>query len=570
MSGLVRCESCGAPNAAVSTSCSTCGVPRAPKSEPGRGGANFPVDANVSRPNIYNAVDRSGPPPSAVVQQPQQIQQSGSQPRRIPSSSVDSYALGSSASARVVPSRDPKGSHVGAAQAPVVPRQSGDPSHKMLSTMFPLIGAADDGSFSEAQVQQLLQVIEATQRYGKEIEQSVEELAELLRRKTIECDGLRQIAQENYDPLRHAVRSEYNSRVKQESRHMQEQRALQHQIETLKLDRTKLQQELDALRKLVQELQSVPPPVPFNPQSDTLLHRMLRDGSSHTHTGSRGLGEPSTLSSAMDGSASAHIAESMLLTGDKSMTCPEQRDFVNYVMSLGPDNARALHSSGALDFVKVVCRRLCRPLPDGTFPDLATTAGDLLRDVRNGANIGFEASQQIPTLQPSWRQRCTQLFLANRPGHGSDLAALLDEYNGREEQLYHRLKSDFASALGPPHFEEMDGSPPSGTMMPLSQRLNSYQNAMDAKAGAQSIQAKQKNTSVEDRELHARCLIMYRKYNPSKATSKEVQDMFRKYPPEVLLAALIEKYGPEPTASERKHLVRSLMEEAERNAERPV
>jgi hypothetical protein len=573
MSGLTRCESCGAPNAAVATSCSTCGVPRVQAKSvdsSGRNPSGGGYGSGVPRPNIYTA-DRS----SVSQAQPQQVplQPQSFQPGRIASSSVDSYALGSSASARVVPNGGAPTTRAStiAGDAPQSRGRPGaDPSHQMLAGMFPLTGAADDGSYSETQVQQLLQVIESTQRYGKEIEQSVEELAELLRRKTIECDGLRQIAQENYDPLRHAVRNEYNSRVKQESRHAQEQRALQRQIETLKLDRTKLQQELDSLRKLVQELQSVPPAVQFDPQSDTLLNRMFRDGSTGTlgdpyaatmRGGSRPL--PSTLTGALDGSASAQIAETMYMSGEKAMTSPEQRDFVNYIMSLGPDNAKALHNSGALDLVKVVCRRLCQALPDGSYPDLGSTAGDVLRDLRNGANLGYEASQPLRALQPSWRQRCTQLFLANRPGQGRDLAALLDEHSGREEELYRRLKSEF-EADHPPNFEDVEGSP-TGTMQPLSQRLNSYQNAMDAKAGAQSIQATQKNTSVEDRELHARCLIMYRKYNPSKATSKEVQDMFRKYPPDVLLAALIEKYGPEPTASERKYLVRSLMEEAEKS-----
>lgn len=574
MSGLTRCESCGAPNAAVATSCSTCGVPRL-QSKVVDSTGRYPAGSGafgtgVPRPNVYNTTNNE-----RVSQAP--LQPQSFQPGRIASSSVDSYALGSSASARVVPpgaAPTTRASTQAGDTSQVrgsVGRQGVDPSHQMLAGMFPLTGAADDGSYSESQVQQLLQVIEATQRYGKEIEQSVEELAELLRRKTIECDGLRQIAQENYDPLRHAVRNEYNSRVKQESRHSQEQRALQHQIETLKLDRTKLQQELDSLRKLVQELQSVPPAVPFNPQSDTLLNRMLREGGTGTlgdpyaatARGGGGGGPPRTLTGALDGSASAQIAETMYLTGDRSMTSPEQRDFVNYIMSLGPDNAKALHNSGALDLVKVVCRRLCQTLPDGTYPDLGTTAGDVLRDLRNGANLGAEASQPLRAIQPSWRQRCTQLFLANRPGQGRDLAALLDEYSGREEELYRRLKTELEADYAP-NFEVTDGSP-TGVMQPLSQRLNSYQNAMDAKAGAQSIQATQKNTSVEDRELHARCLIMYRKYNPSKATSKEVQDMFRKYPPEVLLAALIEKYGPEPTAAERKFLVRSLMEEAEKS-----
>jgi hypothetical protein len=431
--------------------------------------------------------------------------------------------------------------------------------------MFPLIGSTEDGMYSESQVQQLLQVIEATQRYGKEIEQSVEELAELLRRKTIECDGLRQIAQENYDPLRQAVRNEYNSRVKQESRHAQDQRVLQHQIETLKSERNKMQQELDALRKLVQELQSVPPPVPFNPQSDTLLHRMLRGGESRSDVGSRSInsnGPRSTLMTAMDGSAASLLPQTLNMTADTAMIVPEQRDFVNYILSLGSDNAAALHNSGALDFIKVMCRRLCQTLPDGSFPDLSTTTGDMLRDLRNGVNLATEASQPIRALTPSWRQRCTQLFLANRPAQGRELAALLDEYRGREEELYQRLTLDFSADA--PMFDEVDN--PSGALQPVASRYNGYQDAAAAKSGAQSIQATQKNTAVEDRELHARCLIMYRKYNPSKATSREVQEMFRKYPPEVLLAALIEKYGPEPTATERKHLVRSLMEEAERHS----
>lgn len=550
---LVRCEACGAPNAAVTTSCSTCGAPRVQ-----RGGTDGtyarqlpPNPVSVPRPNIMTA---SEPSPGGIFR--------GSSP------SVDSFAIGSSASAprfqhQSAPSdRAPPLSH----QFP--PRSSqartvlsdggnalftpsiGNPSERLLSEMYPLIGAGDDGKYTDSQVKQLLDVIDASQRYGREIEQSVEELAELLRKKTVECDGLRALAQENHDPLRRAVRQEYDARIKQESRHTQEQRKLMQQIETLKNERTQMQQELESLRQLLKELQSVPPAIDYNRNSNSLLNHMLRsDVDPNNLDGAR-----SSLQDAIRGVSTA----SWMMPTDPAMLLPAQRDFINYLTSLPPAHARTLQASGVFQFMRLLCRRLCAPLPDGTFPELGIVVGELLREIRSGGDIAAQADAPIPTLQPSWRQKVTQLYLANYPMNGQQLALLLDEYQGREEELFKQIKKD-VEAQNAPAFDEVDDT----SSQSIQQRLG-YRSALEAKVGASTIQPNARTNSVEERELHARCIIMYKKYNPSKAMSREVQEMLRKYPPEVLLAALVEKYGPEPTAVERKHLVRSLMEDAER------
>lgn len=439
-----------------------------------------------------------------------------------------------------------------------------------MQRLFPLLAADENGKFTSGQVEELLRVIEASQRYGKEIEESVQELAELLRQKTIECDGLRKLAKEKLDPIRSAVKGEYDHRVAQEQKHGQELRRLQGIIEQLKEERTKLRTEISELQALLKELQSVPPKVNYDPYQDTVLNEMLRAG------------DPKGKMLASAGPTTWNLpnaAMSKALAGD-------QKEFLSQLMGLSAADAEVLENTGAFSFMKALARRLCLRANEGVVgaSELGVIAGEMIRDLAaNQRDFAQEAAMPIPGVKKSWRQKVTELYFANWPRDTVRLPGLLERYEGREEELFHKLQSEAASNAAAMSFSTMDrnssSSPDAITM--AANGGGSFNAAANAKLGASlatspsfSIDALNGSLSrpitttngprsVDDKEVHARCIIMYQKYCPEKVHSQDVADMMLKYPPDVMLAALIDKYGPEPSVSERKALIKQLMESVE-------
>jgi hypothetical protein len=107
----------------------------------------------------------------------------------------------------------------------------------------------------EAEVALLRGAVAEAKKYGAEIEATVEYLTDLLRRKTIECESLRTLAAENYEPVRRAILEQYRSQARVEKTALNEQKFLQHRIESLYGERTTFAAENSNLRDRVLELE---------------------------------------------------------------------------------------------------------------------------------------------------------------------------------------------------------------------------------------------------------------------------------------------------------------------------
>lgn len=399
-----------------------------------------------------------------------------------------------------------------------------------------LSAALREGESSREQVQYLQQVLQSSRQYGQGVEAAIEHLANLLHKKTVECEQLRALANENYAPLRSAVRSQFETSVRQEARQQAELRQLQSQIESLLTERTKMQQEITSLKALNKELEAAPPHASYNPSDKNLLFNRLAGGD----------GAAASAAAAQNSSRGAADGPSVTSWNTSNHqvqpSVPSQRDFMNVLSSIDDSTALKLERAGLFDMLKVVCARMCtqaKGMPPGHYPNLSDVVAHVLRERRDVANggphqIASEAANPVPQVVTSDRQRATNLFLANNPNQFDELNMLLSQYEGRERDLYNKLKAQYESG-------GVDLSAP-----------------RDAKTlGAQANRPGTGGTDATT-ELHARIMIMYRKYNPSKIGSRDLNDLLSKYPPELLLSSLVEKYGPEPTGDERRALIQSI------------
>jgi hypothetical protein len=376
-----------------------------------------------------------------------------------------------------------------------------------------------------AEARFLRQVVQQAHTYGRDIEASIEHLSDLLRKKTVECEGLRSLAQENYDPLRRAVRREYEARMQMEARQAQEIRHYHRRVEELQSEKLALFQEVKSLRALVQELERTPPPSAYNENDNSLFNRVAY--------GSEGGGSPAGIAASWKAGQE----------GVSAPTATSQRDLITVLCSLQPEVADALASVGMFDFVKAALVRLCTRLQTGAYLDLSACVTQLLREHRADPTVLTRiAGAHVPLASTSDRQRVTQLFLANNPGQIQQLEALLAQYNGREAELFEALREHGGSH---PALAKGGAAAPGAPLMAPGTHI-----VLNATApGA--------DPSVE---LHARIVLMYRKYNPAKLAGRDLNALLGKYPPEVLLTALIEKYGPEPTQAEKRELLRGMVE----------
>lgn len=138
---------------------------------------------------------------------------------------------------------------------------------------------------------------------------------------------------------------------------------------------------------------------------------------------------------------------------------------------------------------------------------------------------------------------------------------MLEKWDGREDELYRKLLKEYKTR------------DPSGEFM---NRVPTNSSVYNGGAGPTTLNPEQVSAAMSptpysrrfndgenvatDSELHLRVVLMYKKYNPERLESKEFGELVRKYPPETLLKALIERYGPEPTLQERKRIVKSIEE----------
>jgi hypothetical protein len=465
---------------------------------------------------------------------------------------------------------DPYGERANNGRSQLNPQAIAATTHRLLHL--------DPSQFTQQDVVELLKVIEVSNRYGREIEHSVGEIAALLERKTLECEGLRRLASENHSTLASAVKSEYNSRVRMETKQGNEIRSLQTKIAAMRVEKDELQQEVESLRMMVRQLQSTPDPLNGREAGgDNLFNRLA------------GANSTGMVSGTGDGVSSWNMPRPAQLV-------TSQRNLVNLVGNMDGDVATKLHSSGVFDFLLVLCQRLCTPVPgkDDVYPEMGVVVGQVLQEMRaerglvggalgspnvaSGPNGAFvsppnntlahqAATISVPLVKKSYRQRVIDLYLANnpedyaKPSTIEDLHRLLEKWDGREDELYRKLLKEYKTR--DPSGEFMNRVPTSSTVYnggasPTS--LTSDQVAAAVTPTPYSRQFNDGESVASDSELHLRVVLMYKKYNPEKLESKEFGELVRKYPPETLLKALVERYGPEPSLHERKRIVKAIEE----------
>lgn len=412
----------------------------------------------------------------------------------------------------------------------------------VYDTKGKLVGESND----EQQAEFLREVVLQSQRHGRDIESTIQYLNDMLRKKTVECEGLRTLAQENYDPVRRAVRREYEARVESENRQQTQMRTLLKRVEELQAERQTLQQEVASLKSLVSELERRPPPSSYSEFDGSLFNRVIYDDNDD---------KPGAAAAAAAGGAARNLqggdnpsASWNLGQGGAILNAPRnqsQRDVIAALSGLDSEVAKGLESAQVFDFIKAVLVRMCTKNPaTNAFPDVVNVITTMLRERRNDPHSVTKIAQMaIPVAQVSDRQRVTQLFLANNPGQLQELEMLLTQYNGREDVLYEQLKERFYSADGRERVANNLAQNPS-VIMSTSDAVRA--NAVSTDPGT---------------ELHARIMLMYKKYNPQKLMQpKELNKLLSSYPAEIILASMVEKYGPEPSAQERRQLLRELVE----------
>mgnify|MGYP001577601409 FL=1 len=410
-------------------------------------------------------------------------------------------------------------------------------------------GPTTQSSIADAeQVEYLKQVIQQAKVYGRDIEGAVEHLADLLTKKTLECEGLRALASENYSSVRQAVQTEYQLRVRAEVRQEQEIRTMQSKCETMSIEKQRLENEVAALRALVKELEATPPHAPYNPKDSSLFNRVL--------------------AGTKDGSALASTTSSWNMpTGDGAPPEGNRMDLINYLWNIEPSAADQLDSAGVFDFLRLVACRCCQPLPgsNGLYPELNNVVTQVLRE-RREAGTGLPTGAQrveledgIPVVNTTEKRKCIQLWRANKPNAADTrtLEILLSQYSGREAELYAVLQKEFAA----------DDAKRDAALSMLAQkgltsraRADAGQSPSAISSASNALAAGGPGGADNTAELHGRIILMYRKYNPAKISGKELSELLIKYPPEVLLSSLIDKYGPEPTAKERRELIKQIVE----------
>lgn len=483
----------------------------------------------------------------------------------------EGYA-GVNAAAKVSPQTKPQ------QQQPVPPVAASSAGSRAAPSRVPSsrLMTLDPRRFTVEDINELLKVIEVSNQYGKEIERSVEELATLLQKKTIECEGLRKLAAENHSSLAEAVKNEYNSRVRVETKQSNEIHDLQNKIASMRSEKDDLQREVETLRMMVAQLKATPASLTDREvHANSLFNRLAK-----------GIDKKPT--------AEDHMLSTWNLPRPSQLT-PTQRDLVNFVGNISSDVARSLQAAGSFDFLTVLCQRLCTPVNDkgDVYPEMGATIGELLRELRldvangavaisgnpadnflsavNGQRLSIAqqaASATIPLVKKSARMRVIDLFLANnpqdytQPNKVTELNKLLEDNEGKEEELYERLLAEyrkkdpsgsFLNRLPPNNYVYQPPQTPQNATVPVPSA--SFKPA--AFNGSDDI-----GTAAES-ELHVRVALMYKKYNPNKLQTKEYKELVAKYPPETLLRALIQRYGPEPTPAERRQLVRIISENTE-------
>ena len=403
-----------------------------------------------------------------------------------------------------------------------------------------------DGRFTEEQFLELRSLVAEAGKYSEEISTSVISLQDQISRKRRDVDRLQLLlaspsmeGDEQLQRRQQAAMPKPSDLI--DPPQVVEYKHLVSQLEALRNERTQMQTDLVALRTLVAELSRVPQAVETSYAA-----------------GGAGGRRRQLIDPQMEGLVTSPTASWNI--GKTSVTNSEQRDLINCLQYLTTDDAKPLQQ-GTLHFLRVLARRLVLPLPNGTRPEIGITVGEVLRELRRGQDLADEALLPMPTAETTLTERIVSLFLANNPFSYGELQKLLAKFEGREDELYKLLQKEYGDMTQKLEEEQQQRyQNPEDDPLWSPAQPSSFRQSQLAKLGTSQINPINKSVSIDQREMHARCVIMYKKYNPAKANSRDFNELLKKYTPEVVLAALVEKYGPEPTLNERRQLVKEMFD----------
>jgi hypothetical protein len=503
--GTVVCSSCGQGSAAFMRTCSSCG-------------------------SSLQVADRTGPPR-------QQAPGFSLRAGNISQSVLDSLEYDAHQQSPSQPQSSFR-----------LPLQGRSEDRLVAPALFP-----SDGRFTEENVAELRRMISEATVYSQQVASSVIALEQQISQKQTEIERIKKTRASGGGGGSSAT----FARAKQEREadavvttpQMVEYLALRQQLESIRNEQAQMQVDVAALRALVAELH----PATTAATASAVPHP--DGGDDGTAGGGSGTAtrrlrvNPATHEILTSPTASWNI-------GRAAVTNSEQRDLIACLQYLPAADAKPLQQ-GTLHFLRVLARRLVLPLPNGTRPDIGICTGEVLRLLRSGHDLAAEAMLPIPTAEMTITEKIVSLFLANNTFSYGELQQLLAKYENREEELYKILQKEYSDSTGK-YVEEQRhfaaGEEPLWAPAPAP----SFRQSQLAKMGTSQITPINKTVSIDQREMHARCVIMYKKYNPAKANSRDFSEMLKKYTPEVILDALVEKYGPEPSVAERRQLIKDM------------
>ena len=492
----------------------------------------------------------------------------------------------------------------------------------------------------EMEIEFLRNAINESKKYGIEIEHTVEYLTDLLRRKTLECESLRTLAAENYEPVRRAIAEQYKSQKRVEKNAQNELKYFQGRIETLYSERTSLVQENVKLKERIAEVERkllVAQTKQSKPDDDSFFNRILYDN----------MDKPPYQEFRV------HVSNPQtplmsLLTQIPPKRCKDLQKMRALEIAktmLEPDIASRLYKFGFFNYLHHLFTILLtdqKTNPDSFATDISTAYKRYVEYAKNPPEHVSHAKNQ------HFKEKISKLYEAFMPEQKQELDALLSLHRGHEADLWTSTIQNMAEV-----FEEREKESGAGGGEGTSSSLNDTMTTLggkneklaflddDEEGGSprfsrsafpeedakrvpgdlnydfrkdKNNDADKENAAIDGEEdndhtpyydspnlastargsallsrtsslspagyrnnnksaspasnhsditqehidLHTRIVLMCAKYNPNKLYSKDLQKTMEKYPPEVLLSAFVEKYGPEPEGLERKKLLEEI------------
>lgn len=448
--------------------------------------------------------------------------------------------------------------------------------------------------------------------FAKEIEHTVEYLTDLLRRKTIECESLRTLATENYMPVRNAILEQHKTQKKNEKNAQGELKFFQGRIETLYAERTSLMVENKHLKEAVARLEkemhaaklvssraderSFFNKIMYGDDMEKPPHQIFRVGIA---SGAVPLMAKLT---AMTPRQTGMLRQVGAIAVTNWMLEPEVAvrlhhfgfwSYMQHLMSVlllqQQANASTLGSSLSEAF-KVYsnwltdppapvsnvknqhyAEKLCQLYEN--FMQEQGTERDLLLQIHQGNEFNFWESFVQPLFE-YFEERERLAGSGNVNKMPSQAAKFRDmEAHGGKLPDVDPSPADVENAPPPPAPPLMGGTDgsPAGSSSPSASRNRKRSSAAAGAAPASgsptsfaglgaSLSASFPPSAAEQEhnDLLTRIVLMCAKHNPQKLASNDLEKTLQKYPPQVVLQAMVSKYGSEPIGVEREKLLEEI------------